>query len=293
MKLVVKKEIDNYKEMAKYIEDNNLINVDYSFAVLGLFIDSEGKVILQRRGPKARDAMGKLAEIGGAFIDSDETFRKALEREIREEIGNDASIKIEEFIGGGLEQKYDSRTGRNVNWLFFNYKCIYEDGEIKINEPGKSLGYECFNLDKLPEDEMLDTTKFFLDYYKNRFNKCYSYAMGVNETIYNLGDDFKIEEDEGDFEVTFTKGNEDKWEEFIINNMSCGFWNEYLIDDEIRFIFKDENGTVSKYVLSRENNGEILDKCRSYAEAEFKTVHGMYLDTPFYADKIEGIKFFD
>lgn len=293
MKLVVKKEIDNYKEMELYIRDNKLVTDDYSFAVLGLFIDREGKVILQRRGPKARDAEGKLACIGGALIDSDETFRKALEREIREEVGSEASIKIDSFICGGLERKYDPETNREVNWLFLTYKCVYEGGEIKINEPGKCLGYEYFDLDKLPEDEMIDVTKFFFDYYKKCFNKCYSYAMGVNETIYNLGEGFKIVEDDGDFLVTFNKGNEGKWEEYIINNMSNGFWNEYLIDDEIRFIFKDENGVVSKYVLSRENNKEILDKCRSYAEAKFKTVHAMYLDTPFYADKIEGIKFYD
>lgn len=292
MNIVIKKEIDNYDEMVKYISDNNLIDVKYRFAVVALLTDKNGKVILQRRGPKARDNNNILADIGGAFELSDKSFRDAMLREIREEVGNDALIEIEHFVSGSLKTIYDPEVGEDVNWLFLSYKCKYNGGELLINEPGKCRGYEYYGMDELPDTDRAETSKFFWDYYLNRYNKCYSYAMGINKKINKLNKEFKCKEDGEDFEVTFNNSNENLWVKFIEDNMSDGFWNEYLIDDKIKFIFK-EDGIVTKYELNKDNNQEILEKCRRFAEVQFESVRTMYLNTPFYSNKIDGIIFFD
>lgn len=292
MNIVVKKEYNNYDEMVKYIEDNKLVDVDYRFAMVALLTDKDGRIILQRRGDEARDAHGMLADIGGAFEDRDGTFRDGLYREIHEEVGNQADISIETFVGGSIKTIYDPRTEKDVNWLFLAYKCKYNGGILECNEPGKCVNYEYYKSDELNRDDMSETSKFFWNYYFNEYNKCYSYVMGIDKGIKKLGKEFVVKEDDGDYEVTFTKDKAEKWEKFIEDNMNDGFWNEYIIDDEIRFIFK-EDGIIKKYVLNKDNNQEILEKCRYFAESNFDSIRNIYENTPFYKDKIDGIVFFD
>jgi len=166
MELLFKEEVKNEKELGKLLSDKK-IDVNYSTAVIALITDSNGRVLLQRRGPKSRDDNNKLADIGGAVETSDVNFREALKRELKEEVGSLANIKIENFLGGVLKTKFDPRRGENVNWLFLVYKCLYVDGELLINEEGKCLGYEFFAVNELPLEEMLDTTKYFWNIYTN------------------------------------------------------------------------------------------------------------------------------
>lgn len=125
-------------------------------------------------------------------------------------------------------------------------------------------------------------------------DKCFSYAMGIGNKMEKLDKDrFIINEDDGDYEVTFDKDDVDTWEQFIIDNMECGYWNDYIVDDEIVIIFKESNGEINKYILSKDNNQELLKKFCLFAETEFSSVREMYLDTPFYRNKIERVIFFD
>lgn len=294
MKLIIKKEFPTEKSLRKYIKEKNIEMPEYRLAVIALLCDLEGNIILQRRGNTARDESGKLAEIGGAVEKKDKTLRAALKRELTEEVGKNAEISIDDFISGILQTKFDPRTNQDVNWLFLTYKCTLKKGQLKCNEQGKSIGYETYQKDALPTSEMLKTSKYFLDYYLNHYNKCYSYAMGIGEKISLLDKEkFQINEDEGDYEITFDKENTTTYENFIKENLSVGYWNEYLIDDTIVFLFKENETTVKKYILSKDNNEEVLYMCCSYAEAEFPSIRKMFLETPFYADKLGGIIFYD
>lgn len=294
MKLVLKREFELESDLREYI-DNNFNDMPlYRCAVIGMLFDKDGNVIFQRRGPKSRDGNGMLAEIGGAVEEYDKTFKNALMRELREEVGSSAEINIDEFIGGMLQTKFDSRTGKDVNWLFLLYKCTYEAGELKCNEEGKSLGYEVYGKENLPYEEMLDTTKYFWDYYNNGYNKCYSYAMGIGDRIKNLdATKFNITEDDGDYEIIFDKKDEVEYKKFIVDNLEVGYWNEYFVDDQVVFYFRESDKEIRRYILNQDNNEEILVKCREFAEADFVSVRQMYIDTPFYKKYMDGVVFYD
>ncbi len=294
MEVILKREFNTEKEIRKYVEENNLIKSSYKCACISLLFNENGEVILQKRGPKSRDSYGMLVDIGGALEVDDKTIREGLKREIEEEVGLSAKIDINDFVVGVLERKYDSRTDRDVNWLFLVYKCQLKGGVLKCNEEGKALSYESYSLTNLPYEKMLDTTIYFFNYYLNFYNKCFSYAMGINERIINLDKNkFKINDDESDYEIIFNKEDTFLYEKFIVENLEVGYWNEYIIDDKIVFMFKEIDGLLNKYVLSEENNEQILNKCSKFAEANFASIRQMFLDTPFYSDKLEGVIFYD
>ncbi len=159
------REVIDTKDLEVYLKSTGLKLPEYRCAVIALILDQDGRILLQRRGPKSRDEVGKLEDIGGAVEDTDITFRDAMKREILEEAGEDINFTIDELVGASLVSKYDSRSDSNVNWFFILYKCTYIDGELKINEPGKSLGYEFYKQDELPVDEVALTTMKFWEYY--------------------------------------------------------------------------------------------------------------------------------
>lgn len=169
MEVIVTEELLNEYEFDEYLKDNKLVIPNYHYAVIALLTDVNRHVILQRRGPKSRDDSNMLADIGGAVEKDDLTFRDALYREIYEEVGNKANIEIDKFVGCFLQKKYEPRSKCDVNWLFMVYKCNYIDGELLINENGKCLGYELFDINNLPKSEMLETTKSFWDFYLKTF----------------------------------------------------------------------------------------------------------------------------
>lgn len=156
--------IDN-GDLFNYLESTGLKLPEYRCAVIALILDKEGRVLLQRRGPKSRDEVGKLEDIGGAVEETDKTFREAMKREIVEEAGEDINFSIDELVGASLITKYDSRTDSDINWFFLLYRCTYIDGELKINEPGKSLGYEFYKQDEIPVEEVANTTLKFWEFY--------------------------------------------------------------------------------------------------------------------------------
>jgi len=117
----------------------------------------------------------------------------------------------------------------------------------------------------------------------------YSYVMGSSNSILKLEKDgFIIEEDAGDYMISFPKGKEEVWEEFIIDNLSNGYWNEY-IGQEIVFIF-NLDGNIKKYILSKDNENEVLKLCCRLAETEFISIKDMILGNSFYKEKLKDIK---
>lgn len=161
----IDREIDNLQDLEIYLEEKKIDLPEYRTAVIALILDKDERILLQRRGPKSRDEVGKLEDIGGAVESIDNSFREAMHREIIEEVGNDIKYTIDELVGACLVNKFDSRSNTYVNWLFLLYKCTYIDGELINNEPGKSLGYEFYKYNELPKDEVAKTTMEFWDYY--------------------------------------------------------------------------------------------------------------------------------
>ena len=56
--------------------------------------DNNGKILLQQRGVKSRDENGLYEDVGGSVENSDENFKSAIIREMKEEMGNNARIEL-------------------------------------------------------------------------------------------------------------------------------------------------------------------------------------------------------
>ncbi len=104
--------------------------------------DNNGKVLLQQRGVKSRDENGLYEDVGGSVENSDENFKSAIIREMKEEMGNDARIELSDSTDIYHICK------NNTNWLFVIFNGKYIDGDINIMEPEKCMGYKFFSYEE-------------------------------------------------------------------------------------------------------------------------------------------------
>lgn len=164
-------EVKNMDELKAVIKDNKEISKEYEVAVIVYAFDSDNKIIFQRRGPGCRDERFKLEAIGGRVKENDIDFKSALNREILEEVGEDANIEIEEFVISTYAKTFDERYNKEQYWIYLLYKGRLKNGELKIAEPNKNLGYERYKIGEVDENELSDGSK---ELYKI-ISKKYSY----------------------------------------------------------------------------------------------------------------------
>lgn len=148
------KEVKDMNELNEILKNNNEISGEYEVAVIVYAFDLGNKIVFQRRGLGCRDERLKLETIGGRVKKSDTDFRTALQREIIEEIGTDADIELEEFIVSTYAKTFDVRNNKEQDWIYLVYKGKLKDGELKIAEPNKCLGYERYKIGEVDEDEL-------------------------------------------------------------------------------------------------------------------------------------------
>lgn len=157
-------EVSNRKELSNKLKEIGF-DLEYEIGVIGVVFDKDGKVVYQRRGPESSGDYNKLSDMGGAVEDSDVSFRDALLRELIEEGGNNFIVNFEAFLFAFVKNYFDIRLNKFINRVFLVYKLKLVDGEFIINEPGKALGYEKYNLDSVPVDEMMETSLFIREFY--------------------------------------------------------------------------------------------------------------------------------
>jgi len=117
--------------------------------VIALITNSKGKILLQQRGTKSSDENGLYECVSGKLEEFDLDFKEAIIREIKEEIGTSANIEINKSLGIFHNDKNDT------NWLFIIFYGKYIDGEIKIMEPDKCMGYKFFDYDEIFESDLV------------------------------------------------------------------------------------------------------------------------------------------
>ncbi len=166
LKLLFWDEVNNREELENKLNELD-INIDYKLGVIGMIIDKDNKVLFQRRGPKASSDCNKLSDMGGAVEDNDMTFKEALIRELREECGNDFKVEFDGFICAFVKNYFDNRLQKQINRIFLVYKLNYIEGEFVINEPGKALSYEWYDVYDIPKDEVMETSLFINNLYLN------------------------------------------------------------------------------------------------------------------------------
>lgn len=118
-----------------------------------------------------------------------------------------------------------------------------------------------------------------------------SYLMGgddiSDEEIKLLDVSIEVKNDDGDRSLKIPAEKLPQYIELIKTKLSKGFWNEIIGANEIIFIFKFDDSSIKKYILSPENEQEIDKLCAKFNnEPEDKTanVYKYISENKFYHD---------
>lgn len=140
---------------------NDIEKFDYPNRKIGVIAHIEndkGEILLQQRGAKSRDENGLYEDIGGKVDSDDFSFKEAIIREIKEEAGED--IKLE-FKGNSIGIYHCHKN--NTNWIFVIYFVKYINGDIRIMEPDKCLGYKFFTYkEAIGSDLVTESCKYLI-----------------------------------------------------------------------------------------------------------------------------------
>ena len=119
--------------------------------------NSNGEILLQQRGEKSRDENSLFEDIGGKVDPEDVSFKSAIIREIKEEVGEEINLVFSDSIGIFHCFKND------INWIFVIYFAKYIDGNIKVMEPTKCKSYHFFKYkEAIKSDEVTDSCKYLI-----------------------------------------------------------------------------------------------------------------------------------
>ena len=118
-----------------------------------------------------------------------------------------------------------------------------------------------------------------------------SYLMGAEKVddkdLTSLGIDIVEKTDSESRKLKIPSEKIEEYKNLIREKMTAGFWNEFLDENNIHFIFKSKNGEVKEYVLSPENETEISKLCSEFATAPQDKTANVYKyisDNDFYHD---------
>lgn len=154
-------EVTNMDELITTIE--NIPNLEKIKVGVACFIfDKSNQLILNRRGPGARDEIGKLQAIGGSINVDDANFREALKREIAEEAGRDCVVEINSFIGAQLDSKVDKYSKEYINWIILGYRGTLVSGELENMEPENCICFEKDYMENFKKEELSNTAYNFI-----------------------------------------------------------------------------------------------------------------------------------
>lgn len=118
----------------------------------------------------------------------------------------------------------------------------------------------------------------------------YSYVMGISNSIDVLKTKgFIIEKDGNNFMVSFPKEMSLIWEAFISEQLQSEYWNEYIADNHVVFLFHLKDG-IKRYEVYNFQNEEVLKLCEELCNCRFGSIRKMLEGNHFYKDKIELIK---
>lgn len=115
----------------------------------------------------------------------------------------------------------------------------------------------------------------------------YSYVMGIDKSIYELEKEgFLIECDGENYMVSFPKEKALVWEGFISEHLEFEYWNEYLTENGVVFLFHLEDG-IKRYEVENFINDEVLKLCERLCECKFESIKKMLSDNHFYKTMIK------
>jgi len=107
--------------------------------------DGLGKILMMKRGTKARDEHGRW-DICGGGIDFGETVHDTLKRELKEELCTTA-LNIEFLTAYEALREYH---GQKTHWIALLHAVRVDPENVKLGEPHKFDEIGWFNSDNLP-----------------------------------------------------------------------------------------------------------------------------------------------
>lgn len=117
---------------------------------------------------------------------------------------------------------------------------------------------------------------------------CYSYVMGMKDEIFSLEEQgFTVCRDGENYTVTFPKESAPLWEDFVSSHLPRDYWNEYLTDGRVVFLFSLEAG-IKRFVVEADSHPEVLSLCEALCGCEFPSLKEMLLGNWFYRQAIGG-----
>lgn len=118
-----------------------------------------------------------------------------------------------------------------------------------------------------------------------------SYLMGAeqisDQELTALGIEIVGKSDSGSRKLKISSENIEKYKDLIREKMTSGFWNEFLDENNVHFIFKHEDGKIEEYTLSPENEQKIDELCAKLNDEPPEKTANVYKyisDNDFYHD---------
>lgn len=110
----------------------------------------------------------------------------------------------------------------------------------------------------------------------------HSYVMGIDDSILMLkAEGFDIKNDGSNYMVAFPKEISPVWESFIAQHLELGYWNEYLTEVSVVFLFHLDDG-IKRYEVFDFNNNEVLSLCEKLCECKFESLKKMLTENHYY-----------
>lgn len=129
---------------------------DYVGVGIGaIIIDSNGRLLLSQRGPKARNEVGKW-EFPGGSVEFGDTMEQTIKREIKEELGVDiATYQQLPVLDHILKEE-------GQHWITSGFISKIKRGKPTIKEPDKCSAIGWFTLKEMGKMELSVPTKAYL-----------------------------------------------------------------------------------------------------------------------------------
>ena len=143
--------------------------------------------------------------------------------------------------------------------------------------------------DTLPQDLTYPEIQPHLyEYAVKNTSMCYSYVMGMDDSIMSLnGQGFDIKPDGNNYTVSFPKYMAHLWEDFVKSHLQLEYWNEYLTENKVVFLFCLQDG-IKRFEVENYQNDQVLKLCEKLCDCRFESIKEMLLGNWFYNEKLGG-----
>jgi 8-oxo-dGTP diphosphatase len=137
--------------MSKIIPANESVDIRRGIDHIGVSIacivhDGNGKVLLMKRGQKARDEQGRWDICGGA-VEFGEQILDAIHRELEEELCTQP-LDIQFLTAYDAHREHE---GKKTHWIALVHSVQVDPRSVSIGEPHKIDTIDWFSSDNFPE----------------------------------------------------------------------------------------------------------------------------------------------